>query len=138
MKRPIRYPLTVFYDASCPMCAAEMRAVHSRDPAGRIDLVDCSAPDFSDEAFRAEGKTRAAFMARIHARDAHGQWLVGPDAFEAIYRAVGLERTARIWGSRRLRPLVDRAYHWIARNRRVLSRVIRRAATPRGESGRPR
>jgi predicted DCC family thiol-disulfide oxidoreductase YuxK len=138
MRRPIRYPLTVFYDASCPMCAAEMHAVRERDTAGRIQLVDCSASEFSDEAFRAEGKTRSAFMARIHARDAHGQWLVGPDAFEAIYRAIGLERRARIWGSRRLRPLVDRAYHWIARNRRSLSRFIRRAATRRGESGLPR
>lgn len=134
MKRPIRYPLTVFYDASCPMCASEMDFLRARDAARRLELVDCSAADFSDEGLRAEGKSRAAFMARLHARDAHGQWLAGPDAFEAIYRAVGLEGTARIWGSRRLRPLVDRAYHWIAANRQTLSRFIRRAATGRDES----
>jgi predicted DCC family thiol-disulfide oxidoreductase YuxK len=117
------------------MCSAEMRDLRRRDAAGRLELVDCSAPEFSDEGFRAEGKTRSAFMARLHARDAHGQWLVGADAFEAIYSAVGLERIASVWGSPRLRPLVDRAYHWIARNRQVLSRVIRRAATGRAESG---
>lgn len=138
MRRPIRYPLSVFYDASCPMCSAEMHALRKRDEAGRLVLVDCSAPEFNDEGLRAEGKTRSAFMTRLHARDAHGQWLVGPDAFEAIYRAVGLERIAGVWGSPRLRPLVDRAYHWIARNRQVLSRLIRRSASRRAESGPPR
>jgi len=24
MNRPLRYPLTVFYDASCPLCTREM------------------------------------------------------------------------------------------------------------------
>ena len=141
MNRPIRYPLTVFYDASCPMCASEMHALRDLDSAGRIELIDCSAPEFSDEGLLAEGITRERLMQRMHARDAHGRWLAGMDAFEAVYRAAGLEVPARMWGNRRLRPLFDRLYPWIARHRQVLSRLgmnalvrrlIREAATRRG------
>jgi len=123
MNRPLRYPLTVFYDASCPMCATEMHALRDRDYRGRIELVDCSAADFDDEGLRAEGITQKKLMALIHVRDAHGRWLVGIDCFEAVYRAVGLEARARIWADRKLRPFLDRAYPWIARHRQVLSRL---------------
>jgi predicted DCC family thiol-disulfide oxidoreductase YuxK len=119
----VRYPLTVFYDASCPMCAAEMHALRERDADGRLALVDCSAAAFSDEGLRAEGITREKLMTLIHARDARGRWLVGPDCFAALYAAVGLHVPARIWGSRRLRPLLSRLYPWIARHRQLLSRL---------------
>jgi len=123
MNRPPRYPLTVFYDASCPMCASEMHALRDLDRHGRLELVDCSAAQFSDEGLRAEGITKDKLMALIHGRDSYGRWLVGIDCFEAVYRAVGLESAARIWGDRRLRPLLKRAYPWIARNRQTLSRL---------------
>ena len=118
----IRYPLTVFYDASCPMCAAEMEALQDRDRE-RLELVDCSAPDFDETVLAGVGITRADLMARIHARDAHGRWLVALDAIEAAYRAVGLERAADLWGSRSLRPLLDPLYRWVARRRQLLSRA---------------
>jgi predicted DCC family thiol-disulfide oxidoreductase YuxK len=147
MSRPLRYPLTVFYDASCPLCASEMHALHELDAAGRMELVDCSAPEFSDEGLRAEGITRAALMQRIHARDARGRWLRGIDAFEAVYRAVGLEGAARAWGNPRWRPLFDRLYAGIARHRQLLSRLgmqrivrrlIRGAARHRAATAQPR
>ena len=95
MRRPLRYPLSVFYDASCPLCANEMHALKALDAAGRVQLIDCSAPQFSDEGFLAEGITRTALMARMHVRDASGQWFVAMDAFEVVYRAAGLERGFR-------------------------------------------
>jgi predicted DCC family thiol-disulfide oxidoreductase YuxK len=123
VKRPLRYPLIVFYDASCPLCATEMHALRELDRAGRIELVDCSAPQFSDDGLRAAGITRSSLMGRMHARDARGRWLAGMDAFEAIYRAAGLESVAQLWGDPRWRPLFDRVYPWIARNRQLLSRL---------------
>jgi predicted DCC family thiol-disulfide oxidoreductase YuxK len=121
--RPLRYPLTVFYDASCPICASEMHSLRQRDAHRRLELVDCSAAAFSDEGLRAEGITREKLMMLIHARDAYGRWLVGPDCFAAVYAAVGLEAAARVWGSARLRPLLSRLYPWIAGHRQLLSRV---------------
>jgi predicted DCC family thiol-disulfide oxidoreductase YuxK len=147
VSRPLRYPLTVFYDASCPLCASEMHALRELDAAGRIDLVDCSAPGFSDEELRADGITRTSLMQRIHARDACGRWRVGIDAFEAVYRAAGLENAARMWGNPRWRPLFERLYPWIARHRQLLSRLgihhlvrrlIRNAANRRAATGQAR
>jgi len=147
MTRPLRYPLTVFYDASCPLCATEMHALRELDAHGRIELIDCSAPEFSDEGLRAEGITRGRLMTVIHARDARGRWLVGAAAFEALYHAAGLDNVARVWASPRWRPILERLYPWIARYRHPLSRLgvhravgrlIRRAANRRDAGARAR
>jgi predicted DCC family thiol-disulfide oxidoreductase YuxK len=123
MDRPILYPLTVFYDASCPLCASEMHALKRRDRDGRLALVDCSGPSFDENALLGDGLRRRDLMTLIHARDAHGRWFVGLDAFEVLYRAAGLEAAARVWGSPRWRPLLGRIYPWIARYRQPLSRL---------------
>jgi len=122
MNRPVRYPLTVFYDASCPLCATEMHALRRRVADGGLELVDCSAPDFDESVLAGVGIKRADLMDRIHARDAHGRWLVGVDVLEAAYAAAGLTPIAAVLGQPRLRPLLDRLYAWFARNRRWLSR----------------
>jgi predicted DCC family thiol-disulfide oxidoreductase YuxK len=114
----LAYPLTVYYDASCPLCRAEIETLKSRDADGLLYLVDCSSGVI---AF--EDVTQAQMMARIHARDAAGRWLRGMDVFAAVYRAAGLWTLARLYASRWLRPLFDRLYPWIADNRRLLSRL---------------
>lgn len=118
----VHYPLTVFYDASCPLCATEMQALKSRDAQGRLRLVDCSAADFDDSVLAGLAVTREDMMTLLHVRDAHGRWFVGVEAFEHAYRAAGLEGLAGWWGSRKLRPFLSRLYPWIARHRQLLSR----------------
>jgi predicted DCC family thiol-disulfide oxidoreductase YuxK len=123
MAADVRYPLTVFYDASCPMCSAEMRALKRRDAQGRLILVDCSAPDFDETVLAGVPIRRADLMTAIHARDAHGRWFSGIEVFELAYGAVGLDVLAGFWGSRILRPVLDRVYPWVARHRQFLSRL---------------
>jgi len=123
MRLAVRYPLTVFYDASCGMCASEMDALKARDLTGMLQLVDCSAPDFDDTVLAGTRIRREDLMTLIHARDAHGRWLVGIDVFELVYAAAGLNAIAGFWGSRALRPLLVRVYPLIARNRQLLSRL---------------
>ena len=120
--RSLRDPVTIFYDASCAMCAGEMRALKARDRANRLELVDCSATDFDETVLAGTGIRREDLMTLIHARDAHGTWLVGLDVFEVAYTAAGLKTIAGFWGSPTLRPLLGRLYPWIARNRQSFSR----------------
>src|ERR1043166_3390105 len=57
--KAIRYPLTVFYDASCPMCASEILALKEREREARLVLVDCSAAEFDAEVLAGTGITRS-------------------------------------------------------------------------------
>lgn len=113
------YPITVYYDASCALCRAEVESMKARDAGDRLRLADCSATEF----VAPEGVSREALMSRIHARDANGAWLRGIDVFAEVYDAAGFRRLARIYRSRALRPLLDRAYPWIADHRQALSRL---------------
>lgn len=123
MAAAVHFPLSIFYDASCPMCAGEMHALKSRDAQNRLLLVDCSAADFDESVLAGVPITRRDLLTLIHARDAHGRWFVGIDVFEFAYRAAGLEMLAGFWGSKRLKPLLTRVYPWIARHRQLLSRL---------------
>jgi predicted DCC family thiol-disulfide oxidoreductase YuxK len=119
----ISFPLTVYYDASCPLCASEIHALAAHDRAGRLEFVDCSADDFDERPFAADGVTRAAMLDEIHARDASGRWLKGIDVFAEIYRAAGFVRIAQLFANAQLRRFWVRLYPWIARNRYRLSRL---------------
>lgn len=123
MNTGVRLPLTVYYDASCPMCASEMHALARAAGKKSLRLVDCSSKDFDDTLFVAEGISRDGMMSRLHARDAQGRWLVAMDAYEAMYDAAGFAGLARVWGSSRLRPLLDWIYRRVANNRQMISRL---------------
>jgi predicted DCC family thiol-disulfide oxidoreductase YuxK len=123
MTAALAYPLTIYYDASCPVCATEMAEIKMRDVNQQLELVDCSAPAFDDAEANSAGVSREAMMRIIHARDAHGTWLRGVDVFVAAYEAVNVPLMAKLWGNRLLRPFWNRAYPWIARNRQPLSRI---------------
>lgn len=123
MNAEVRLPLTVYYDASCPMCASEIDALAHTSGGGSLRLVDCSHKEFDDTRFSADGISRDCMMSRLHARDADGRWLVAMDAYEAMYRAAGFAGIARVLGSSRLRPLLDRIYISVARHRQTISRL---------------
>lgn len=111
-------PLTVYFDASCPMCHSEMLNIKAHDTRGHLHLVDCSAPEFDASPFHHEGVTLTDMMNRIHVRDRQGAWIKGAPAMELIYRTAGMQRMARLWESH---ALLGRIYPWIARNRYALS-----------------
>jgi predicted DCC family thiol-disulfide oxidoreductase YuxK len=119
----LAYPITIYFDASCPLCTSEMGALKAHDGADRLRLVDCAAAGFDDADVQRAGLSQAELLRIIHARDGSGRWLRGVEVFEAAYRAVGLRTLAFLWGCRLWRPLLDRLYPVIARNRRVLSRL---------------
>jgi predicted DCC family thiol-disulfide oxidoreductase YuxK len=52
--------MTIYYDASCPICATEMAAIKMRDVNQRLELVDCSMPTFDDAEANSAGVSREA------------------------------------------------------------------------------
>lgn len=117
----IQYPITVYYDASCPMCKAEMETIKTSDTGNKLILIDCSniglaIPDSCPVS-------REAMMERIHAMDASGQWINSTDVFAAAYTAGGFKKLGKLWGSKTLKPLFSRAYPLIADNRKWLSKT---------------
>jgi predicted DCC family thiol-disulfide oxidoreductase YuxK len=119
----ISYPLTIYYDASCPLCRTEISALKQYDANGRIEIIDCSPDNFKDEHADKAGYGREAMMRLIHARDAAGQWLIGVPVFEAAYGATGIVGMQKLWGNSMLRPIWDRIYPWVADNRMFLSKL---------------
>lgn len=110
MRSQITFPLTIYYDASCPLCRTEMETLKQADDTNQLILVDCShtAMQLPDSC----PVTREALMNRIHAQDAMGRWITGVDVFAAAYTVTGFTKMGKLWSSRILRPLLSRAYPW--------------------------
>ncbi len=113
------FPLTVFYDHSCPLCRDEVELLRRHNLEQKLVFIDCSASDFADHHEHSRGE----MMRLIHGRDANGVWFVGPPVFSAAYRAIGAASVATLWGAAWLQPMWKRVYPWVADNRQWLSRT---------------
>ena len=78
------FPLQIFYDGSCVVCATEIEHYKRRDLEGRLTLTDISAADFDPPPL---GITRSEFMDQIHVIDRTGRVYRGVDAFWSIWQA---------------------------------------------------
>jgi predicted DCC family thiol-disulfide oxidoreductase YuxK len=114
------YPLTLLYDAACPVCALEMDHLRARNDAGRLAFVDISAPGFDPAPY---GATFAEMDAQIHAVRADGQLMKGVQVLRLAYEAVGLGWVMRPVGFAPLRGPSELAYRLFARHRRTISRI---------------
>jgi len=113
------FPLTIYFDASCAICSAEMGAMKARDTSGRLHLVDCSPTDFA-----VGPAPREALMAAIHVVDAEGRVHVGVPAIRICRAAVGLPSGGPLLDLPLVAPLADRAYALLARNRYRIPRWL--------------
>lgn len=112
------FPLTLYYDAQCPVCALEMDHLRERDVARRLVFVDIGAPGFDPAQC---GSTLAAMNAEIHARRADGSTLKGVEVLRLAYEAVGLGWVLRATAWPPLRPAFDAGYRFFARHRHAIS-----------------
>ena len=113
------YPLTIYFDASCAICSAEMGSLKARDAGGRLQLVDCSPLAFSSGP-----APRDALMAAIHVSDAEGRVFTGVPAIRICRTAVGLSSGSFLLDLPIVAPLADRAYALLARNRYRIPRWL--------------
>ncbi len=117
--KTVVYPLTIYYDASCPICQQEVDLLKEFDRENKIELVDCSPAAFVGK----DGHSRESMMKLIHAKDATGNWLIGAPVFAAAYAAAEMSALSKLWGHTRLQPVWRVVYPWIANNRQSLSKL---------------
>ncbi len=114
-------PLTIFCDASCPVCRVEVDMLRRRDRDGRLRWIDISAPGFDAAA---HGFDHGDLDAVIHGVRDDGSVVRGLDVLHLAYDAAGLGAlvgpTRHPW----LRRPSDAAYRLFARHRHAISRVL--------------
>ena len=111
---PGKYPLTVFFDGDCPICAREISILNLLNRRQRVHFVNFADSRY-DEA--ATGLARSDLGRVIHARRADGEMILGVEVFRAIWSAVGLAWLARLSRLPFIDWLLIRGYDWFARNR---------------------
>jgi len=121
-----KFPLTVFFDGSCGVCAAEMTHYQGLDRQSRLRFVD-----IRDEAFDPgeSGPSREDFMRQLHVRDATGSYFKGVDGFAAIWSALPgprLQISARLIKIPLIHGLARLGYWLFARLRHLLPRAASR------------
>jgi predicted DCC family thiol-disulfide oxidoreductase YuxK len=108
------WPLTLYYDGACPLCAREIAMLRTRSSADTLILVDISHEDFTPETL---GLTLDQLAARLHGRFASGEWVTGLDATLWSWRAAGLGHWVAPLTWRPLRPLLSFLYRFFCRVR---------------------
>ena len=119
----VAYPLTLYVDDACPLCHAEMAGLSARDARACLRMRDASVAGFHEAHADAAGLSQATLLHRLHARDAHGRWLVGVPVFAAAYEAAGIAWLAWLLRIRWLRPLWDAGYALVADHRWLLVKL---------------
>ena len=78
------FPLKIFYDGACSVCAAEMDVYRHKGQDDRLLFIDISAPDFDPAPY---GISLDEFMYELHAIDRENRVYRGVEAFSAIWQA---------------------------------------------------
>ena len=100
------FPLRVFYDGSCVVCATEIEHYMRKECGGNLVAIDISDPEFDPTPY---GITLDAFMYELHAVDRDGVVYRGIAAFQAIWHAFP---SSSLYGAMSILialPLVNRA-----------------------------
>jgi predicted DCC family thiol-disulfide oxidoreductase YuxK len=115
------FPVRVFYDGSCSVCAAEIEHYLSQNHGGRLTAIDIRASDFDPTPF---GISLEVFMYELHVIDRSDKVYRGVEAFWAIWQA--FPASTLYWGLGTIvtmpliNPLARLFYKWFARFRRFL------------------
>ena len=115
------YPLTLLYDASCPVCKLEMDNLRERDQLNKLNFVDASAPGFDAGKY---GVNLTEVMRVIHGIKPDGTVVTGVETIHLAYRAAGLGWLTAASNLPILKPICNWAYEQLAKNRHRVSEVF--------------
>jgi predicted DCC family thiol-disulfide oxidoreductase YuxK len=103
MKQP-QFPIRIFYDGACVVCATEIEHYLRRDRDGRLVAMDISSPDFDPDEYQI---SLADFMCELHVIDRSGTIYRGVEAFWAIWQAFPASTVYGILGSIVTAPVLN-------------------------------
>lgn len=119
------YPLKVFYDGNCRVCAKEIDVYRAKADSGRLIFVDIADTDFNANDY---GRTDKEFQAELHVCDAEGQFFTGVDAFRKIWEALSsplYPALAKLTGLPGINDAARSGYALFARYRHLLPQTNR-------------
>ena len=113
--------MLIFYDGNCPVCCAKRDFLMRRDKQGVLAFSDIRADDFQPVGPLPDID---ALAFEIHALKADGSVIRGMDVMRAAYAIIGIGWLLAPTGWPLFRPLFDRLYAHIARNRLFYSKWL--------------
>ena len=113
--------LTLFYDAACPLCRAEIEFLSRRNQQALLAFVDINS-----EAYRPEvvGVSCEQALAAMYGQYADGSLINGVEVFSAAYARANLQSLAWLFSRKTLRPVLSWSYRFFARNRHAISKLF--------------
>lgn len=115
--------MLILYDGNCPICCAKRDFLQRRDQREKLAFADIRSADF-------QGLEIPVSIDRlereIHSIRPGGQILRGMEVIRAAYHEIGLGWLAKPTGWPLFRPLFDRLYTFVARNRIYISKFSNR------------
>lgn len=118
---PNENTIRILYDGSCPICCGKVKFLKKRDAKGKFSFSDIRAADFQPLEI---GISMEVLEKQIHAVMPDGSVISRMEVIRAAYREIGLGWLASPTGWPILRPLFDRLYEQIAKNRKSISRFF--------------
>jgi predicted DCC family thiol-disulfide oxidoreductase YuxK len=117
--------LTLFYDAACPLCEAEIVYLSRRNQAGLLEFVDIHSTEFNPQK---SGISCQQAMDAMYGQYADGTLIKGVEVFAQSYARANMKVLAWVFTRKTLRPLLNLTYYFFARNRHTISKLIGPAA----------
>ena len=118
------YPITIYYDSSCPLCNQEMTRLKQHDHAGQLILNDCSAATFVAPA---GAPAKSEMMKLLHVLTADGVWVIGVPAFRLAYAGVGFNFVTGWLDKPYINRMMRLLYPHIARHRYLIPEWVAQA-----------
>lgn len=115
----ITVKLTIYYDASCPLCLAEIHLLKNHNKRGLLDFVSLQDLRPTDCDINCD-----LAMQTIHARLGESQIITGPEVFFEAYKRTDLRFVNTIFSFSFFRYVYAKFYLNFAKYRHQISKVI--------------
>ena len=119
--KQFQFPLTLFFDSTCPLCAAEMRQLAELDSESRLQFEDIYAEDFQSRFPHIDPVAADRFL---HAEYADGTMVYSLDVTYAAWSAVNKKKWLAVLRWPVIRWFADIGYRVFARNRYTISYLL--------------